>query len=158
MLVAVAILGACSGDDGTDFCKNHYLFHPDHLDTAASLSIEVSDTGDVDGRLILPFSAAGDLPPADLENLLSDQERAFALQSEMPCAISLINIDTIAETYNASYAANCGSGNKLGKVNVALFDHLADLNEIVVSVATPATAKHFGINRQCDKPIFRLTK
>lgn len=159
LLVAVATgLGACSGDDGADYCKNHYLFHPDHLDSIAKLNLEVSTDGDLGGRLTVPRVAVGDMPESDVRLLFGDPERSFALQSDASCTLSLTKFSAAPESYDANYAASCGPDNRLEKINVALFDHLPDLDEVVVSVTTPATGKHFGISRQCDNPIFRLTQ
>lgn len=156
--VTALVVTACSGDDGTDYCKNHYVFHADHLESTASLNIDISADGDLDGRLTVPRTVVGDMPDSELEQLFSDPERSFTLQSETSCALSLTAIDVTANSLAANYAASCGADNQLGKINVALFDQWADLDEVVVSVVTPATSKHFGISRQCDKPIFRLKK
>jgi hypothetical protein len=157
-VAAATVLAACAGEDGADYCKNHHLFHPDHLESIASLTIEVSDSGDLDGRLTVPRVVIGSLPESAVEQLLSDPERTFVLQADTPCELSLSRFSATAGGYDANYSASCGPGNQLGKINVALFDQLPDLDEVVVSVTTAATAKHFGISRQCDKPIFRLMK
>lgn len=158
LVAAVTVLGACSGDDGADYCKNHYRFHPDHVDSIASLNLEVSAEGNIGGRLTMPHAVVGNMPESDIRQLLGDPERSFALQSDVSCTLSLSEVSVTAHGYDADYAASCGSENQLGKINVALFDHLADLDEVVVSVTTPATGKHFGISRRCAKPIFRLIK
>lgn len=62
----------------------------------------------------------------------------------------------LTATCRTNFSANCGQGNKLSQIDVALFDHLPDLEKAVVVVTTAATTKRFGINRQCDKPISRL--
>lgn len=158
MVVAAFVLGACSSDDGADYCKNHYVFHPNHLDSIASLNIEISENGDLNGHLTVPRVVIGDMADQDLKQMFGDPGRSFTLQSEASCELSLTDIAVTADSLTANYAAGCGTDNKLGQVNVALFDQLTDLDEVVVSVTTPATAKHFGISRQCDKPIFRLKK
>lgn len=53
LVAAATLLGACSGEDGADYCKNHYLFHPDHLDSIAALTIDLSDNGDLSGHLTI---------------------------------------------------------------------------------------------------------
>lgn len=151
-------MGACSGEDGADYCKNHHLFHPDHLDSIAALTIELSENGDLSGHLTIPRVVVGSLPEADVKQLLGDPARSFTLQSDTACALSLAGISVTADSYDANYAANCGLDNQIGKIDVALFDQLTDLDEIVVAVTTPATGKRFSISRQCDRPIFRLKK
>lgn len=152
------MLGACVGEEGADYCKNHYRFHADHLGSIATLDIVISGNGDLRGHLTVPRTVVGDMPDVDLRRLLADPERSFVLESESFCTLSLVEISDAADSYDVTYAAACGPGNRLEKINVALFDYLTDLEEVVVAVTTPATAKNFGISRQCDNPVFRLIK
>jgi hypothetical protein len=59
-------------------------------------------------------------------------------------------------TISASFESRCGAGNKIGQVDVLIFDSSPELEEVEVLVTTPATSKHFAISRQCDAAIFRL--
>lgn len=154
--IFVLVLGACTSDDGVDYCKNHYVFHPDHASSVARLSIEVSANGNVSGELRLQPSTASDLGDDDLRRLLQSPGRVFLLQSAEACEMNAGSIGEQDGDILVKYAAHCGEGNKLGQVDVALFDHLPGLDEIVVRVRTPAAAKRFAISRQCDHPIFRL--
>ena len=155
MVVAI-LIGACSKDDGVDYCKNHGVFHADHLDTVANLIIEILDDGGVMGSLSIPNVASGDAAESELMELLRESRNLFTLQSESPCAVSVPRVAANAESLEATFAANCGADNKLGKIDVSLFDHLSELEEVVTSVTTSATSKQFAISRQCDSPIFRL--
>jgi len=155
-MIAILSLGACGKDNGVDYCDNHYGFHTDHLDTIAELSIELTDSGDLDGRLMMPQAVFGDMAESDIRKLLGDAESTFVLQSEVPCRISVTNISSTDRKFEAQYAANCGTDNKLGRISVTLFDQLDGLEEVVASVTTSATSKRFAISRQCDAPIFRL--
>ena len=156
LIVAAASLGACEKGGTGDFCKNHYEYHSDHLNTAASLTLELSETGDLNGGLMIPNAVFGDMAVADIEALLANAGRTYTLQSEEPCTISVTDVISTSSNFKAAYAASCGPDNKLGRINVRLFDHLSELEEVVTSVATPATSKRFAINRRCDAPIFRL--
>jgi hypothetical protein len=155
-MVAAASLGACEKGDSGDYCKNHYEYHSDHLDTVASLTIDLSELGDLDGSLMMPNSVFGDMAVSDIEALLTNAKQTFTLQSETPCTVSVTDIISTAGDFKVNYAANCGPDNKLKKIHITLFDHLSELEEVVTSVTTPATAKRFGISRQCNGPIFRL--
>jgi hypothetical protein len=55
-----------------------------------------------------------------------------------------------------TFESQCGEDNRLRQLDIALFDLLPNLDEVEVSMTTPATQKRFAINRQCDAPIFRL--
>ncbi len=61
-----------------------------------------------------------------------------------------------AESVTAVYTAQCGSDNHLRQLNVVLFDQVAEIDEVVVVMTTPATSKQFVINRRCDKAVFRI--
>lgn len=155
VLVAV-VVSACSKDVGVDFCQNHGAFHSDHLDSIARLSIEVSDTGHLEGGLSIPKTSFGEMRESDLIALLGVAENTFALQTERPCAVSVTYSAANAVGLEVEYSASCGADNKFGKINVSLFEHLKQLEEVETSVTTPATSKRFAISRQCDSPIFRL--
>jgi hypothetical protein len=78
------------------------------------------------------------------------------LQTENECAASSVILN---ETYNfvaASYESDCGIDNKIGQLDILLFEILAALDEVEVTVTTPVTQKRFVINRQCDSAIFRF--
>lgn len=154
-LLAIAIV-ACTKDEGVDYCRNHGAFHAAHLSSIATLVLEVSDTGDLKGSLSIPRSTFGGVAESDLTALFGDAEKSFTLQSEHPCVVAVTDISMSAAGLEARFAASCGADNKLGKINVLLFGHLKQLEEVVASVTTSATSKRFGISRQCDSPIFRI--
>jgi len=156
LICATLSLGACGEDNGVDYCDNHYEFHSEHLDTLASLTVTLSDVGDLYGKLSMPDVAFRGIADADITMILGDARNTFSLQSEVPCELLVESISPTMEGLEANFEAKCGPGNKIGQIDVALFDHMSALEEIVVSVTTPATSKRFGISRQCDGPIFRL--
>ena len=156
-LVALAVsFSGCSKDDGVDYCKNHGVFHSDHLDTIATLAIRISDAGDLEGSLSIPQVAFGEETEPNLTSLLGDANNIFALETERPCAVSVTSIAVDGDSVEAQFAASCGADNKLRRVNVSLFENVGNLEEVVTSVTTSATSKRFAISRQCDRPIFRL--
>jgi hypothetical protein len=156
LLLVAASLGACGEDNGVDYCKNHYAYHSDHQDSVASLTIKLSEAGDLDGKLAMPDIVIREIADADVSLILGDVKNTFALQTETPCEVRVESISPTAEGLEANFKASCGLDNKIGQIDVVLFDHLEALEEVVVSVTTPATSKRFGISRQCDGPIFRL--
>lgn len=156
LVIVATLVGACAEDNGVDYCKNHGAFHADHLDTVATLAIGVTDAGDLKGRLSIPQAAFGEATESDIESLLSDAETTFALQSEQPCEVSVVRVVANVDGLEATFAASCGADNKIGKIDVSLFDTLSHLEEVVTSITTSATSKRFEISRQCDSPIFRL--
>lgn len=155
-MVAAAMVSACGNDGGVDYCQNHDKVHASHLDSIATLAINVSDTGDIEGSLSIPNEAFGGATEADFESLLGDAKNIFALQSERPCDVSIASVVSSADGLDATFGASCGADNKLGKIDVSLFDSVNDLEEVLTTITTSATSKHFEISRQCDSPIFRL--
>jgi len=156
LLLVAAALGACGEDNGVDYCKNHYTHHSDHQDSAARLTIRLSEAGDLDGKLLIPDIVFREIADADVSLILGNPGNTFSLQAEIPCEVGVESISPTAEGLEANFEASCGLDNKIGQIDVVLFDHLEALEEVVVSVTTPATSKRFGISRQCDGPIFRL--
>ncbi len=152
----IFVLTACGESGSGDYCDNHYEFHASHIDSVVELSIELSEEGALGGRLLVPKSALDDTTLSGIETLLASTEKTFSLQSQVPCDISVTNLNWVNDILDVRYAASCGADNKIGKIDVTLFDHIDGLEEVVTSVTTPATAKRFGISRQCDAPIFRV--
>jgi len=155
LLVAVS-LGACGEDNGVDYCENHYEHHTDHQDSLARLTIKLSEVGDLKGKLSIPDIVYRQITDADFMQILGEARNTFSLQTETPCEVTVETTSPTVEGLNVNFAASCGLDNKIGQIDVVLFDHLEAIKEVVVSVTTPATSKRFGISRQCDGPIFRL--
>ena len=93
-----------------------------------------------------------------VDEMLSRSGNVLELQTASPCVVSVTNVLSTASGYTAKFSASCGPDNKLAQIDIPLFDHVENLEEIVVVVETSATSKRFGISRQCDAPIFRLDK
>jgi Protein of unknown function (DUF2796) len=161
-LVLAFFLTACTRDEDTDYCKNHYRFHDSHENAPGQLLIDLSDAGELLATLSLPAALLG--PEADTTGVasglathgLDDPTRVYDLHAAQPCEMS----DSRAVRNNGSaefrYEYRCGKDNKLGQIDIKLFDVLPQLDEMEVNITTPATAKHFAISRQCSQPIFRL--
>lgn len=161
LLLSCVMLAGCTDDDGTDYCRNHYVFHDEHSDQIGSLTATLSATGLLSVKLDLPGSA---LSPdqsrtADLNatiQALQQSENVFSLTSYNPCGAATVNIDQVEDGLEASYESECGSDNRVAQVNVQLFESIANLDEVEVTVTTTAAQKHFVISRQCDAAIFRF--
>ena len=148
LLIAAASLAitACVQDNGSDFCRNHYLVHADHADSIGHLAMNLT----ADGRLTKELR---------LSNAFVDVEMAndvFGLQADADCTSADAIVRRTATGLVATFESDCGEGNRLRQLDVSVFDLLPDLEEIEVSVSTPVTQKRFAISRQCESPIFRL--
>lgn len=148
LLVAAAsfAITACVQDNGSDYCRNHYLVHADHADSIGQLAMNLT----ADGRLTKELR----LPNAFVDVELAND--AFGLQADSDCASENAIVRRTAAGLVATFESECGEGNRLRQLDVSVFDLLPDLEEIEVAVSTPVTQKRFAISRQCDSPIFRL--
>lgn len=144
---------ACSKDKVPDFCQNHALFHAEHSASNAVLSVVITADGRIDSEVRLPAAVFSDYTA---RAVLQDVSKVYALQTETECSRAEYTMSSSAGIIAGGYTANCGADNKLSQVDVLLFDSLPELNEVEVSVVTPATQKNFVINRQCESAIFRV--
>ena len=151
IVLTVLLLSACVKEDAPDFCKNHALFHAEHADASAELSIFIAELGQVNADLFLPNAGLG---KTSID--VGQATHVFTLESEQSCSFDSGRSATSRDGVRWSYAAECGADNKLGQINVLLFDAIPDLDEVLVHVTTPVTEKHFAIHRQCSAALFRL--
>lgn len=157
MFAALAALCGCDRGAGTDYCRNHYAFHQDHIETIGVLEIDVAKQGDMAANLAMPAAVFGDLDAAVVRSRLGAADGILGLQvTEGACVLSVDDVSESAAGLDVVLTSDCGVGNKLEQVDVLLFEHWPQLEEVVVSVTTPATAKHFAVNRKCERPVFRL--
>jgi hypothetical protein len=145
-------LAACAPEQAPEFCRNHALFHAEHLDTLVSLNVTMTEDGIIRSELSIPISVMAGMP----SELLEDSRKVYSLQTENECVGSVGTIDETGNSVAASYESNCGVDNKIGQLDILLFELVPALDEVEVTVTTPVTQKHFAINRQCDSAIFKL--
>ena len=141
-LVLAGITG-CVQKDEPDFCKNHYDFHAEHADRSAQLSITMSENGDIHSELEVPGAAL-----QKTASTVSDVANAYALETAQECTPAEAATVPGPDMLRATYTSACGADNKIGQINVLLFESLPELEEVVVDVTTPATQKHFAIHGQ----------
>ena len=157
LLVTCMLLHACTENNAGGFCQNHYLFHQDHGDTIGLLTINLPEDGRVASDLKLPvyiFEGANRL--GELNDYLQQSDNIYSLNTAQQCDAASSTVSIQGRTINASFESRCGDGNKIGQVDVLLFDSLPELEEVEVLITTPATSKRFAISRQCSTAIFRL--
>ena len=145
-------LAACAPEQAPEFCRNHALFHAEHLDSLASLDVTMTAEGIIRSELSIPISVMAGVP----SGLLEDSHKVYSLQTEDECVASSVILDKTDNSVTASYESKCGADNKIGQIDILLFETLAALDEVEVTVTTPVTQKHFAVNRQCGSAIFRL--
>ena len=157
LLVTCMLLHACTENNAGDYCQNHYLFHQNHGDTIGLLTINLPEDGRVASDLKLPVSIfEGSNRLGELKDYLQQADNIYTLNTAQQCEAASSTVSTQGRTINASFESRCGEGNKIGQVDVLLFNSLPELEEVEVLITTPATSKHFAISRQCSAAIFRL--
>jgi hypothetical protein len=112
----------------------------------------MADDGVLSIELTLPASTLVDT----LDNRLLDPRRVYSLQTEKDCVGATSDGRRGEDMFLGRYESQCGLDNKIGQLDVVLFDTLAALEELEVYVVTPVTQKRFAISRQCESAIFRL--
>ena len=116
------------------------------------LAITMVDDGTLSSILTLPASALTEGLGEQLEN----SQSVYSLQTARDCAAATTVIRRENSKLIATYESRCGADNKIGQLDIVLFDKLPSLEELEVDVVTPVTQKHLAINRQCESAIFRL--
>lgn len=154
LLTAFIGLAGCGIDKAPDFCKDHGDFHAAHRDELGTLSIVMNADGRLQSEVVLPIAVVGDSAAA----VLKDVARVYSLQTSVECTVSTANVSAQDGQLRAHYESQCGTDNKIGQLDVHIFDALPRLEEIEVDITTPVARKHFAINRKCENAIFRLRK
>ncbi|MGI9232600.1 MAG: hypothetical protein ACR2RD_03125 [Woeseiaceae bacterium] len=155
LLVSLTCLAvaACSTERAPEFCRNHALFHAEHAASTAVLSVTMTAHGGIETEIRLPVST---FDQGSTMAVLQDASKVYALQTAEECTAAEVSLSSSNDSIVAAYSSVCGAENKLGQVDVLLFESLPELDEVDVSIVTPATQKHFAINRQCENAIFRF--
>ncbi len=162
VIIAACLIGGCAEKDSSDYCDNHYLFHESHADKIGKLDIVYSEDGLFTAAFSLPHSIFGGegessgAAIAEAVGILQDSENAFSVQAEATCTETEVTVTSYAGLLSARYELNCGTGSKIGQLDILLFESLAAVDEVETVVKTPAARKQFAISRQCESAIFRL--
>lgn len=151
--LASLCLAACVAKDEPEFCRDHALFHAEHAATTVDASVTMAVDGSIVSEFRLPVGTFGVEPTM---HVLQDADNVFSLQTAAECAAANVTLESSQESIIATYVSDCGAGNRLEQIDVLLFDSLVILDEVEVTVVTPATRKHFAIHRKCDSALFRF--
>ena len=153
LAATIAMIGGCTSDSGTDLCRDHHRFHADHAASAVKMDVRVSDENVISGTLLLP-------PHIDISqdtyDKLSSYRSIIAVDANAQCEPGATSMESVDESLVVNFTVECSPDKRIRRVDVALLDKVTALEEVVVTITTPATSKHFAINRQCAAPIFRL--
>lgn len=158
-MVVMAVLSACTKDDDTDYCKNHYVYHYEHKDQLTTLNLDVAESGLVTAVITIK----GDLAVAyetdsGLQQTLLDSANIYQIDSAGECTDAVVTQSNDLGSPVLTFKSQCTAGAKINQVDIALFNTISALDEIEATIQTSATRKHFAISRQCEGAIYRLAK
>ena len=158
LFLLIATLSACAREESNAYCRDHYLYHAEHLADTGKLDIVVTGDGILSSALILPavIVSSTDRRRDDLISLMRRPESIYSSADVSRCIGKNVAVSMIDDTMTVELEANCHSISNLKQVDVVLFDTIPELQELEITITTPATSKQFAINRQCDAAIFRL--
>lgn len=151
-------LSACTKEEVDDYCRDHFLFHAEHLAVTGTLNVIVGDDGRLTSELSQPALVfSGDSARrAEFVSALKDVQNVYSAGADGQCSHSATSVVEERGVIRASYEATCDAASTLKKVGVSIFDLADEIDELEVTIVTPATSKHFAISRQCSAAIFRL--
>ena len=158
LVLATALMSACTDQASEDICNSHHLFHASHVDRVSDLQITHTQDGTVRADISIPKSIldTSGMSTERLAEIIRNPDNVFSFQFEGSCGANRSNVTPNAAGLNATYQMECDSEVRIAQIDVLLFDVVDELDEVVANIATPATQKRFAINRQCDRAIFRL--
>lgn len=148
-LALMTQLAACGDENTNTWCDNHNSVHQDHLDSITLVKVLYSENGDLRGTVTVPQTDATEMS-------LSKTEDIFNISAASSCYYQPAKVAASNKKWQAEYKIECGTNNKLESVSIAVLENFPAVSEIEVYIETPATKKHFVLNRQCERPIFML--
>ncbi len=151
LLSSMGVTG-CMKEETADYCRNHYLVHAEHQDDIGMLAVSIGADGVLASELTLPVTYMAE----EIAEQIRNPDSVYTLQTERSCTPATSEVQLLEGGIKANYESRCGVDNKIGQLDVALFDTLSTVEELEVRVVTPVTQKHFAISRQCKSAIFRL--
>ena len=151
---------ACTDNKADDYCRDHHIYHEEHRAETGTLDVQVNEDGQLTAELMQPSLVfeSGDGRLATFIGALETADNVYSAGATGQCSHTSASVTERDGTIFASYKSQCNTDDTLKKVDVSIFDLADEIDEIVVTVVTPATSKHFAISRQCSAAIFRLEK
>ena len=156
-LVFLAILAtSCAQEQGGGFCQDHHQVHTSHADSAGQLQIDIDRDNSIKGMLSLPAAGFDEDMNLDIGTRLARPGQLILIEGGGVCGEIEIDPPDSGATLTTQFTLDCDPAVQIKQVDVMLLESIPEIDEIVVSVSTPATSKRFAISRHCDAPIFRL--
>lgn len=95
---------------------------------------------------------------SELIEALSDPQHVYSIPDRDDCNHLNPVVSDRDGNLVAEYESQCGQVAEIKRVSVTILESVAEIEEVEVTINTPATSKHFAISRQCSAPIFRLKR
>lgn len=147
----VSGLMGCEKASEDPLCTNHAASHSGHIADVAKVNVVYSDVGAISATVVIPAKFVNGASSFEPDSLLS-------LKTTKTCRAASPQVNEGDGVVEISLQYDCDADNTLEKAEVLLFEHYQDIQELEVHVNTPAVAKHFVLNRKCDRPIFKFKR
>ncbi|WP_101757914.1 hypothetical protein [Oceanicoccus sp. KOV_DT_Chl] len=146
------LITACTGEAVSNYCNDHQIDHAEHQQDIAKLVVLYTGEGSVEVTVTAPINKLGN----DID-ALKQVDNVIAMQGQQACELIASNVSQDGAVAKARYQLDCGQDkNSLKQVDVKLLDTFSAIEEVEADITMPAVRKFFAINRQCEKPIFKL--
>jgi len=145
VLLGLLLLGGCGREVDRSFCASHGGKHWQHREQQAQLLIDYAEDGDMGVQLILPgeLAAVSLANPGDILTLPEHCESG-ALLRESEAGMQVLRFD-----------ARCGDVLP-ESLSVPLLGKRLEIQELEVSMSTPAVRKYFVVHQDCERAIFNI--
>lgn len=151
-LLALLFGAGCAKEADNGFCATHGPDHWQHRDEVAGLTVRYGADGALEGRLSLPAEDAG--PAA--AGVLASAEEVFTTDAN--CVAEEQSVTREGGRLLGEYRLRCTGEAPLAALSVPLFDQLPELEELEVTMTTPAVTKHFLVHRRCERALFNIAR
>ncbi len=148
VVALVIVLSACGRQADEGFCATHGQSHWQHRDQQPSLVVGYEQSGRLAVALALPTSES---------NHSSVVSAADILALPAHCKAGELKPETQGEQTLLRFDADCGE-ELPAQLSVPLLQNAPELDEVEVSMTTPAVHKHFVVHRDCERAIFNLAE
>lgn len=147
LLLIALVLAGCSGEADRGFCASHASEHWQHANEHPRMSVEYTGDGALAVQLALPagrVAHAGFAAPADI------------LELPVQCIPGALQRAVAGKDELLQFQAQCGE-EQPANLSVPILDARQEIEEIEVTMTTPAVSKHFVIHQDCERAMFNVT-
>lgn len=148
LLLAMSLLAGCGQEVDSSFCVVHAAEHLQHREQAPQLQVDYTSNGELQVLLSLVDEQAALLAAAGPGDII-------ALPAH--CAAQAVQRSSREGRTLLQFQAACGD-QLPASLEVPLLLAYPDIEEVEVSMRTPAVRKHFIVHQQCERALFNIAE